>query len=202
MTIFTQMAKDEPCGPRWVRLSRGDLHAGDSAAEPLHQLNSVGTLGTVFPLLGVPTGRWSRQHIADALAPLAGPTTELFGAERLVFGTHSPKDDPDGFNASLWAALAPPQRARLAAKVAPILAQVDDSRLWQRQLAGPRGRTRAYYRFSQERRPRPSPRRCFGPRGMRAARRLGKGSSGHITRDDSGSPGSACEGLVERDAEA
>lgn len=48
--------------------------------------------GLAFPLLGMPTGRWSRQQIVDALAPLVVPTTESFGAERLVFGSNFPMD--------------------------------------------------------------------------------------------------------------
>lgn len=48
--------------------------------------------GLAFPLLGMPTGRWSRQQIVDTLAPLVVPTTELFGAERLVFGSNFPMD--------------------------------------------------------------------------------------------------------------
>jgi hypothetical protein len=37
-------------------------------------------------------GRWARQQIGDALAPLVVPTTELFGAERLVFCSSFPMD--------------------------------------------------------------------------------------------------------------
>jgi hypothetical protein len=36
----------------------------------------------------LPTGRWSRQQIVDALAPLKAPTTEWFGAEPRVFGSN------------------------------------------------------------------------------------------------------------------
>lgn len=48
--------------------------------------------GVAFPMLGMPTGRWSRQQIVDASATLVVPTTELFGAERLVFGSNFPMD--------------------------------------------------------------------------------------------------------------
>jgi L-fuconolactonase len=50
--------------------------------------------GLAFPMLGMPTGRWSRQQVVDALAPLVMPTTELFGAERLIFGSNFPMDKP------------------------------------------------------------------------------------------------------------
>jgi predicted TIM-barrel fold metal-dependent hydrolase len=50
------------------------------------------TASSAFPLLGKPTGRWSRQQVVDALAPLVVPTTELFGAERLAFGSKFPID--------------------------------------------------------------------------------------------------------------
>jgi predicted TIM-barrel fold metal-dependent hydrolase len=48
--------------------------------------------GLAFPMLGMPTVRWSRQQIVDTLAPLVVPTTELFGAQRLVFGSNFPMD--------------------------------------------------------------------------------------------------------------
>jgi predicted TIM-barrel fold metal-dependent hydrolase len=48
--------------------------------------------GVAFPMLGMPTGRWSRQQIVDASAALVVPTTELFGASRLVFGSNFPMD--------------------------------------------------------------------------------------------------------------
>ena len=48
--------------------------------------------GLAFPMLGMPTRRWSRQQIVDVLAPLVVPTTELFGADRLVFGSNFPMD--------------------------------------------------------------------------------------------------------------
>lgn len=48
--------------------------------------------GLAFPMLGMPTERWSRQQVVEALAPLVVPTTELFGAERLVFGSNFPMD--------------------------------------------------------------------------------------------------------------
>jgi L-fuconolactonase len=48
--------------------------------------------GLAFPMLGMPTRRWSRQQVVDTLAPLVVPTTELFGARRLVFGSNFPMD--------------------------------------------------------------------------------------------------------------
>jgi L-fuconolactonase len=48
--------------------------------------------GLAFPMLGMSTQRWSRQQVVDTLAPLVVPTTELFGAERLVFGSNFPMD--------------------------------------------------------------------------------------------------------------
>jgi predicted TIM-barrel fold metal-dependent hydrolase len=48
--------------------------------------------GLAFPMLGMPTERWSRQRIVDTLAPLVVPTTEWFGADRLVFGSNFPMD--------------------------------------------------------------------------------------------------------------
>jgi L-fuconolactonase len=48
--------------------------------------------GLAFPVLGMPTARWSRQQVVDTLAPLVVPTTELFGPERLVFGSNFPMD--------------------------------------------------------------------------------------------------------------
>lgn len=48
--------------------------------------------GLAFPMLGMPTERWSRQQVVDALAALVVPTTELFGAQRLVFGSNFPMD--------------------------------------------------------------------------------------------------------------
>ena len=48
--------------------------------------------GLAFPMLGMPTARWSRQQVVDALAPLVVPTTEWFGADRLVFGSNFPMD--------------------------------------------------------------------------------------------------------------
>lgn len=48
--------------------------------------------GLAFPVLGMPTARWSRQQVVDTLAPLVVPITELFGAERLLFGSNFPMD--------------------------------------------------------------------------------------------------------------
>jgi L-fuconolactonase len=48
--------------------------------------------GLAFPMHGMPTRRWSRQQVVDTLAPLVVPTTELFGAERLLFGSNFPMD--------------------------------------------------------------------------------------------------------------
>lgn len=48
--------------------------------------------GLAFPMLGMPTARWSRQQVVDTLASLVVPTTELFGAKRLVFGSNYPMD--------------------------------------------------------------------------------------------------------------
>lgn len=53
------------------------------------------TASSAFPLLGMPPGAGARQQVVDALAPLVVlvvPTTELFGAERLVFGSKFPMD--------------------------------------------------------------------------------------------------------------
>jgi predicted TIM-barrel fold metal-dependent hydrolase len=48
--------------------------------------------GLAFPVLGMPSARWSRQQVVDALATLVIPTTELFGAERVLFGSNFPMD--------------------------------------------------------------------------------------------------------------
>lgn len=48
--------------------------------------------GLAFPMLGMPTAHWSRQQVVDTVAPLVTTTTELFGAQRLVFGSNFPMD--------------------------------------------------------------------------------------------------------------
>lgn len=64
----------------------------DIAAVASHP-NVVAKLsGLAFPMLGMPTTRWSRTDVSSALAPLVDHTTDLFGPDRLLWGSNFPMD--------------------------------------------------------------------------------------------------------------
>lgn len=70
-----------------LRRWREDISA--VAARP----NVVAKLsGLAFPMLGMPTARWSRAEVGSALAPLVEHTTEIFGPDRLLWGSNFPMD--------------------------------------------------------------------------------------------------------------
>jgi len=48
--------------------------------------------GLAFPMLGMPTTRWSRSDVSEAVAPLVDHTTDAFGADRLLYGSNFPMD--------------------------------------------------------------------------------------------------------------
>jgi predicted TIM-barrel fold metal-dependent hydrolase len=48
--------------------------------------------GLAFPMLGMPTARWSRTDVSESVAPLVAHTTDVFGADRLVWGSNFPMD--------------------------------------------------------------------------------------------------------------
>lgn len=50
--------------------------------------------GLAFPMLGMPTTRWSRRDVIAAVAPLVHHTTEVFGPDRLAWGSNFPMDRP------------------------------------------------------------------------------------------------------------
>lgn len=48
--------------------------------------------GVAFPMLGMPTTRWSRADVSTAVAPLVNHTTDVFGPDRLLWGSNFPMD--------------------------------------------------------------------------------------------------------------
>ena len=48
--------------------------------------------GLAFPVLGMPTTRWSRADLVEQVAPLVHHTTAAFGPDRLLFGSNFPMD--------------------------------------------------------------------------------------------------------------
>lgn len=48
--------------------------------------------GLAFPMHGMATAPLSRQRIAELMAPLVEHTTDVFGADRLLFGSNFPMD--------------------------------------------------------------------------------------------------------------
>jgi len=48
--------------------------------------------GLAFPMLGMPTARWSRDEVAATVGPLVEHTTDVFGADRLMWGSNFPMD--------------------------------------------------------------------------------------------------------------
>lgn len=48
--------------------------------------------GLAFPMLGMPTARWSRDEVAATVGPLVEHTTDVFGPERLMWGSNFPMD--------------------------------------------------------------------------------------------------------------
>lgn len=48
--------------------------------------------GLAFPMLGMPTASYSREQLAETVAPLVVHTTDAFGVDRLLFGSNFPMD--------------------------------------------------------------------------------------------------------------
>lgn len=48
--------------------------------------------GLAFPMLGLPTATYTRERLAETVAPLVLHTTDVFGPDRLVFGSNFPMD--------------------------------------------------------------------------------------------------------------
>lgn len=48
--------------------------------------------GLAFPMLGMPTVRWSRGDVSAAVAPLVEHTSGVFGSDRLMWGSNFPMD--------------------------------------------------------------------------------------------------------------
>ena len=48
--------------------------------------------GLAFPMLGMPTAPLSRAQLAEAVGPLVEHTTDVFGPDRLMFGSNFPMD--------------------------------------------------------------------------------------------------------------
>lgn len=48
--------------------------------------------GLAFPMLGIPTAAYTRETLAELIAPLVLHTTDAFGPDRLVFGSNFPMD--------------------------------------------------------------------------------------------------------------
>jgi predicted TIM-barrel fold metal-dependent hydrolase len=65
----------------------------DDIAMVASQPNVVAKLsGLAFPMLGMPTVRWSRTDVAAAVAPLVDHTADVFGPDRLLWGSNFPMD--------------------------------------------------------------------------------------------------------------
>jgi predicted TIM-barrel fold metal-dependent hydrolase len=43
-------------------------------------------------MLGMPTARWTRDDVVATVAPLVEHTTDVFGPERLMWGSNFPMD--------------------------------------------------------------------------------------------------------------
>lgn len=48
--------------------------------------------GMAFPVLGMPTARWSRADVAEHIAPLVLHTVAAFGPDRVMYGSNFPMD--------------------------------------------------------------------------------------------------------------
>jgi predicted TIM-barrel fold metal-dependent hydrolase len=48
--------------------------------------------GLAFPMLGLPTATYTRESLAEIVAPLVEHTTDAFGPDRLMFGSNFPMD--------------------------------------------------------------------------------------------------------------
>ena len=48
--------------------------------------------GLAFPMLGLPTAAYTRERLAEIVAPLVEHTTDVFGPDRLLFGSNFPMD--------------------------------------------------------------------------------------------------------------
>jgi L-fuconolactonase len=74
---------------------RDDLLARwrEDIAALAQQPNVVAKLsGLAFPMLGMPTARWSRGEVASTVRPLVEHTTDVFGPDRLMWGSNFPMD--------------------------------------------------------------------------------------------------------------
>jgi predicted TIM-barrel fold metal-dependent hydrolase len=76
--------------------------------------------GLAFPMLGMPTRRMGRAEITETVAPLVEHTTDVFGPDRLMFGSNFPMDKAISEYADVVGALVDllaPQGEELLGKV-------------------------------------------------------------------------------------
>ena len=79
----------------------------DDIAAVAERPNVVAKLsGLAFPMLGMPTARWSRSDVSSAVAPLVDHTAEVFGPDRLLWGSNFPMDRAISDYPSIVGALA------------------------------------------------------------------------------------------------